>query len=233
MNLSCATRTKGIVRKAIMLLLSFWLTISQTSLVTAEDVQSATLAVPEVFDILYVDGNIYDPGLFSSKSQLKLKPGRHQLVIKYLEFLEINSEDFEKVQSDPFMISFTVEAGKNYHIPFKNFRTVSAADSFATKPTVYVMEKSTNKAIEVEHSYRVKDDAYLAGFESTSTNKTATATATTSKKTTGTSPPTAQATKTQAAVATTQKNNKALEMLHYWWQEADAEQKQIFLDSLK
>lgn len=174
--------------------------------------EEARVLIPQEFNLLNVNGNSYNQPLIGHGTIVKLLPGSHKIVIKYLDFWDISSETSERVASQPFLLAFDAKAGENYRIEFRELKDVKAAKAFAKHPEVSLVNAATNSPIAAEVRYQLEDKGLIASFmDSLSATEK----------------------KQPAAESDTEENRvkgqTALEMLKYWWQKADAQQQEDFM----
>lgn len=188
----------------------------------AED-EIATLLVPIEFNLVNVDGKSYNQPLLANGIRIKFPPGTHQIVIKYVDFWDINADDHAKVASQPMLLKFSVAAGQRYAVVFDEPQNIKEAKAFASNPNVNIINKTTGTDIGAQTTYQLEEKSFLANFMESLTGKDKAPAA--PEQIADVSPPA-----NPAANAT---EARALEMLKYWWQKADARQQQAFMQWLK
>ena len=90
---------------------------------TAYAEEMAKLEVPEIIQILSIDGQEQQGNFFGSKQHTRSLPvGEHVLSVRYSQLFSISSEDHDILKSKPMAIRFVAEAGKtNRHwLRFQN-----------------------------------------------------------------------------------------------------------------
>ncbi len=158
----------------------------------------AMLTVPAEFNLLYIDGEKYSS--LSDGARLELLPGKHQLVIEYDVFWDITSDVYDRVVSQPVMLSFESLPGRRYNLTFKLLKELKNAKAYAKKPDVEIVDLVSRQNVEVAHKYKLTDKGYVAAFVADN-----------------------------PMVGKNDKGNVP-KMLEYWWQQADYQQQQSFLD---
>ncbi len=170
------------------------------------------IKVPEALNVLYVNDETYKRSFFSSDgSKVKLKEGLNRLVLEYETLWDLDAENHEVVKSEPVMVSFSAKNGK-YEFTLPEIKNVTAAKEFALKPVLTLVETGSQRPVEIAHSYRSKEKAFLASFKD-NTSRLSINTA-------------------QAGSNTTEVGELPLTMLRYWWQQASPEQQQMFMESV-
>ncbi len=150
------------------------------------------------FNLLYIDGEKYSS--LSDGARLELLPGKHQLVIEYDVFWDITSDVYDRVVSQPVMLSFESLPGRRYNLTFKLLKELKNAKAYAKKPDVEIVDLVSRQNVEVAHKYKLTDKGYVAAFVADN-----------------------------PMVGKNDKGNVP-KMLEYWWQQADYQQQQSFLD---
>ena len=193
---------------------------------TKPDNDIATFIVPDEFELLYVDGKSYSQSFLIDGVIVKMLPGKHQIVVKYDRIWDIPPDSHEKVVSQPLRLSFTASAGNTYSIGFKELQELKEAKVFAKKPTVHVSDLTNKQIVPTEIKYQLSDESFLASFISNSTsndnlnNKNAQEPLSSEDLASDVQPP---------QVKAGEKDTRALEMLKYWWQQADPQQQNDFM----
>ena len=175
--------------------------------------QIASVFIPKAFNLLNVDGNSYTQPLMGNGTVVKLLPGSHKIVIKYVDFWEVTADNTERVTSQPILVAFDARAGENYYIPFTELKDVKAARAFVKDPHVDLVNKKTNTSVATDVKYQLEDKGLIAAFMDSLSPKDTPA------------PTVAEATDQE----TRAKGEPALEMLKYWWQKANAQQQESFM----
>ncbi|GMM86568.1 DUF2057 family protein [Pseudoalteromonas sp. MTN2-4] len=182
-------------------------------------VQAATLSFPEELIPISVNGKQVEHSLFSKKLDFDLPIGTHKVQIKYSDLYELDYDEHQTVSSSPFWVEVTINQEGQYRIAFDRAKDADAAELFAKSPNVYVIapNKSQQVAVKVKPKAVVAPAVVAATVQTVATPMTIT---------------------TQVAP----KSRKQIEgmthpsaelMLHYWWQQADENQRKAFLKAVK
>lgn len=111
---------------------------------TAYAEEMAKLEVPEIIQILSIDGQEQQGNFFGSKQHTRSLPvGEHVLSVRYSQLFEINSEDHDILKSKPMAIRFVAEAGKTYQLAANPPKRHEAAKKFAEQPDIKLINKTT------------------------------------------------------------------------------------------
>ena len=164
----------------------------------------ATFTIPEEFNLLYIDSERYKSSFIQDGAVLQILPGEHQFVIKYQDFWEISPDEHERIESQPFALSFTAVAGNNFGIEHKKLEEIEVARAYAKDPKLNVKNLSTNTLAPTEIKYRLKDKTYLSNFVKSGFSSD------------------------NPATPGQPQQVDVLERLKYWWQEAESQQQEIF-----
>ena len=101
---------------------------------------------PEEFVPLQVGERIIESGLFSRVDDVELAPGTYQLKLKYTDLYEDDYDTHEVVESEPFWVNVTVEAGNDYALVFNRANNAVAAKVFAESPLVSLKAQGSSLA---------------------------------------------------------------------------------------
>jgi uncharacterized protein YccT (UPF0319 family) len=173
--------------------------------------EGASVFIPKEFNLLNVNGDSYNQPLMGNGTLVRLLPGSHKIVIKYLDFWTINADNVERVESQPMLLSFDAKAGETYRIVSQEFNDVETAKAFVNNPEVDIISDSTKTSVATDIKYHLEDKGLVAAFLDTLSS--------------GDTPAPAPA----ADEAPRSTGEPALEMLKYWWQKADAQQQEDFM----
>ncbi|WP_455221079.1 DUF2057 family protein [Kaarinaea lacus] len=167
----------------------------------------ATIKIPVEMRLLYVDDQPNKGSWLIDTTTIQALPGQHRFIFYYEIFWELSSSDAEKVKSQPFALNFNTTAGDTFVIELPPIETLEAAIAFAKNPQFTIINQSTKEPVAFEQTTRIKDKGYVAAFvESVTKEKQA---------------------ETPASEATQSK--EALDKLKYWWDNADTNQRQDFM----
>ena len=172
---------------------------------------------PEEFVPLQVDNRVIESSLFSKVDDLELDPGTYQLKLKYTDLYEEDYDTHEVVESEPFWVNVTVEAGKDYTLVFNRAENAVAAKVFAQSPMVSLKAQGNELAAPLS----VVSKSQLAKDMSVNQSRETPA---------GPQKP-SRPIKPIAPI-----NGKgmpsAAEMLDFWWQQASKAERKAFLEKV-
>ncbi len=205
-----------------------------------------TLVVPALFEVLKVDGKKFDSGFFRTEQSIKLVNGQHVILLRYEELFEdMENDDHTIVKSEPFVVMFNIN-----QVPLKLVAkpNIDEADAlkFIEKPKVSLVDKNNTP---VNSTTMLLSEFEQDQFQQVLAEKVVKASAMNDNKAsvkTNHSKPTIAAnvntmsdskssTNKEAKVQPVSSNvqdSRALDMLNYWWQQASAEQKQMFISNM-
>lgn len=163
------------------------------------------LIIPEAFDVIKVNGKKNKTFLFSNNRKIKLEKGSYQIELRYQDFYDKSFDDFEKITSEPFIISFDYDGQEDLTTNFIKPKTISEAKTFAENPNLKILKKS--------------GAPFVSKVQKGPTTPT---------KAKSRSPNNPQKPSTQTA----EKNSSALTQLQYWWKKANLEQRQQFMKEI-
>jgi uncharacterized protein YccT (UPF0319 family) len=173
--------------------------------------EEARVLIPRAFNLLNVDGDSYTQPLVGNGTLVKLLPGSHKIVIKYVDFWAADPDTDEKITSQPMLLAFDANAGETYKVPAPELKDIKSARQYAENPKVDILN-SRNQSVATDIKYQLKDKGLIAAFvDSLSPDKPAASPTPSSSSEDG------------------KQTGPALEMLKYWWQKADAQQQEDFM----
>jgi uncharacterized protein YccT (UPF0319 family) len=172
----------------------------------------ARVFIAKAFNLLNVDGDSYSQPLVGNGTLVKLLPGSHKIVIKYVDFWAVDPDTDERVTSQPILLAFDAKAGENYIVRGPELKDFKAAKAYAENPQVDIINKRNENSVATDILYQVEDKGLIAAFvNSLSSNDT---------------PP---STPESSDSRNRTQGEPALDMLKYWWQKADAQQQEDFM----
>ena len=183
-------------------------------------VSAAELHIPESFDFLAVDGKDVG-GWAGSERSIELSPGEHKIALEYSAAVEgANSRMEEFIKSEPILITLMVEEGKRYRlVPHSSVKT--APRKFAENPTMKVM------------SGRDDANADIAKLVQNNQSRWAKITQKTDGPTESKVSDMARVTgKTDRVPMNSIGGAPAASMLVYWWNQADQQTRDNFLQQI-
>lgn len=186
-------QTKGLVLAVLLGL------FSQTS-------QAATVQFSEEVYPLKVNAKVVEHSLFGKTLELELPVGQHRVQLKYNDIYELDYDEHQVVESEPFWVLIDIQQDGLHKIAFERPESVQAAEVFAQNPRVSFIAPN-NQTAEVAVVTEVEKAKPIVKAKAQSNTKN------TFKK---------------------QDNGpNAEDMLQYWWQQATDTQRDTFLRSIK
>ena len=135
------------MRKALSRLLfsgSLAATISLS--VYAEDT-TVTVDVPEIIQVLSIDGKEQNSTFFGTRQHKQSLPtGEHVLSVRYSQLFNLTADEHDIIKSKPLAIRFIAEAGKSYQLVANAPKRYEAAKEFAKNPDIRLVDNSTGKS---------------------------------------------------------------------------------------
>ncbi|GAA5219321.1 DUF2057 domain-containing protein [Corallincola platygyrae] len=210
-----------------------------TALICQFAVANTEVDIPEVIEVISVDGKDLGFRLLNQPESLTLAPGEHVLELRYKDLFEDDEGAHAVIKSVPLYIRFAAIQNGEFSITLDEPEDEEEAEKFAKNPKVALINKQDGQPVVSRQVTQVKQQQnWLANllalpdseevYEAPSGSAVATP-----------DPATAvPATKAGAVVTTPagklpqEASPKALEMLRYWWQEADVETRQAFIKEI-
>ncbi|CAM3068278.1 DUF2057 domain-containing protein [Pseudoalteromonas distincta] len=192
-----------LISSAVALLLSF-------------SANAENIHFPEEIVPLQVGDKMLESSLFSRIDDVELAPGTYQLRLKYTDLYEDDYDTHEVVESEPFWVDVTVEAGKDYTLVFNRAANAVSAKVFAEAPQVSLKAKSS----AIAKPLSVIPDTQLA------INKPA------MQNTMPAEPSRSSRPIKPIAPVTGKGMPSAPQMLDFWWQQATTAQRKAFLEKV-
>jgi len=190
------------------------------SLFFTSNVFAVQLAVPDIYQLIKVNGKATSSNFFSSETLVDLKLGRNIIVLRYSELFEDDDyDDHATIKSEPQIVLFTIANMKvnNYSFISPNIVDEQQARQYAKAPIMKIefTDKITGKATEIDLlSKNLTEFEAEVAFQkmekfnlSNSVNS-----------------------KHAIDVKENTSSVNALEKLKQWWALADEKQKQQFID---
>lgn len=168
----------------------------------AFSVSSAELKVPEHIQLLNLNGEKQSIQLFIRNRDYPLSPGINALRVRYRDLIESADDDsHDTIKSDEVVIHFEAKGDENliYRLVAPRPETTDEAYAFAKKPSFQIYQAS-ELIPQVKPTFVAPPTPSLPP-----------------------QPKLVDGAQNQAV------NNKAAEMLEYWWQQADDETRATFL----
>ena len=105
--------------------------------------ETAILRVPFNVEIRSLDGEQVSKGIAQDDLRIQIGPGTHRAEVRYSVLYPTTGGDFDKIQSDYYLISFDCLAGGTYRIECDDPRTIDATRRYARHPSFRVLPHVT------------------------------------------------------------------------------------------
>lgn len=190
-----------------------------TTLLSAAELQVAGEIVVDA-----VNGKERNSLLFGNDEQLSLGTGEQRLLVRYKDLFELGADEHEVVSSEPLLLAFNLPAEGSYQLQLDAPSNVKAARAFAKAPQLRLTDAKGQPI-----AMTILTEAQQQQLWQAAATPTASATAATA------APAALAATAITGAAATPGNGEQQMvsEQLHYWWQKADAQTRQQFLQQLQ
>ena len=198
---------------------------------------ATSIAIPHPYVVYLLDGKPVQNDLFSSRSALSLTPGPHQLVIRFEGTFKDQSES-RLISGEPVVINLSTKADQQLVIEFTYPRSYSAAEQYLKQQKLHILDKATGQVVKADYFVMPKKEGLHIGRnyqeELVAMGKAFAQPAARSKPAqviSGTAAVAVTATNTAQPATKEQKldqNTQALEMLKYWYNQANGETRKAF-----
>ncbi|NOU51187.1 DUF2057 domain-containing protein [Pseudoalteromonas sp. JBTF-M23] len=183
---------------------------------------SATVNFSQELYPLQVNEEEVEHSLFSKVTELTLAPGKYALKLKYSDLYELDYDEHEVVESEPFWVTMLIDQEGDYQLLFNRPADVELAKQFANKPSVTV-QRPDNQVVVLQ---RIRQMPIHGGDVTPQQTPTSV---------------TVQANHVPAPVLPANAVRKpkgvshpdAYSMLEFWWQQASDAQRTAFLEKIK
>ncbi|MBD1583340.1 DUF2057 domain-containing protein [Pseudoalteromonas sp. S16_S37] len=181
---------------------------------------SATVNFSQELYPLQVNEQEIEHSLFNKVTKLTLAPGKYALKLKYSDLYELDYDEHEVVESEPFWVTMLIDQEGDYQLLFKRPVDVAQAEQFAKKPSVAVRQPDN----QVVTLVRIKP-MVMHGGDVVSQQKMVSSAV--------------QATQVLVQPSSSVAKPKgvshpdAFSMLEFWWQQANDAQRVAFLEKIK
>lgn len=187
---------------------------------------AATFEIVRPYTLLLLDGQPAKSSMVNSKQQITLPAGQHQLVLQF-EGSFRDQSDSRLIRGEPLVFNLDMQADDNIAINFTYPRNYREAERFLEQQKLQVINKKPGSTAKVDYFVLPQKEGLQIGrdyqqeltdlgkaFQQTSMPTTAAAAAIAAESKTGSAP-----------VA---KNVQTLEMLKYWYNQADIQTRKDF-----
>jgi uncharacterized protein YccT (UPF0319 family) len=219
-------------------LLFVYCTFIFASFFTSFSSHAAKLTIPDVFKVTKINGAEQSTSFFASENTFDVKEGKNIVVVQYSELFEdADNDDHVTIKSEPQMLLFTAEKNTHYILNNPKLEEDSQARLFAKKP-VFSLSTTDNVSIEVFSQSTAEFEASRV-FEQLEKNQLVLAQsqlAENSKTSVDSNLSRVNENSINESNAVNrvkvQSSVEALNMLEYWWQKADIEQRKAFMKAI-
>ncbi len=190
---------------------------------------AATFEIARPYTLLLLDGQPAKSNMVNSKQQISLPAGQHQLVLQFEGSFRDQSES-RLIRGEPVVFNLDMQADDSIAIKFTYPRNYREAERFLEQQKLQVIDKKQGSTAKVDYFVLPKKEGLQIGrdyqqeltdlgkaFQQTSMPTTAAAAATT-----------AVAAENKTGSAPVAKNVQTLEMLKYWYNQADIQTRKDF-----
>lgn len=199
--------------------------VSLIASISSFNAQAAgTLKLAKEFNLIAINGEEYQSGLFGGHSNIKLRTGINRLVIEFEEVYEgEDDDDFDVIKSGSFLLQFSASANAKLSQSILKPKNADAAKRFIKNP-VFTIKDSQSKTV-VHSISPLQSDKLSFAVSKTKPRQNAAI---------DLSYPSTKKSKITAPLKTGNAANKsrALNMLIYWWSQASEEDKKDFKEAI-
>ena len=115
----------------------------------------AILIVPQALDIHYVNGDKYKSSLFSlGNKELELEVGPQHIVVEYDTIWELDSDNHERVTSDPLHLTFQLTSGGTYQVKLPAIIEVEEAEEFIESPKLSLIDRKSGQEVAIRVAFQ-------------------------------------------------------------------------------
>ncbi|TQF72464.1 DUF2057 domain-containing protein [Pseudoalteromonas luteoviolacea] len=172
---------------------------------------SGEVNFPEELLPLQVNDKEIEHSFFNKVRTLDLPAGTHRIKVKYSDLFELDYDEHEVVDSDPFWVEVELQ-DEDYQVRFEAIDDVEQARLFAKSPTIW---------FQAEQGQAVSTKPVTQQTSKPITPVKVAVTHNTASPVTSSKP------------APTAGQPDAVAMLEFWWQQASPQQRAAFLEAIK
>ncbi|MBY5921165.1 DUF2057 domain-containing protein [Ferrimonas balearica] len=201
------------------------------ALLAAPVTWAESLTIPMEFQFVALDGTKVSTSLFSHKDELDLTPGQRKIALQYKDLVpESVGDGHRRISSSPFVITLQVEQGVDYVLKAdRRIVDISTAEAYAEAPKV-VITANNGAAAQFSLQQTQSDEASfvdkLLGEEPKAPSPEEAALAATASASAAAAVSSAPK---EIKPAPAQGDDRAEEMLKYWWEQADDATRKAFM----
>lgn len=189
---------------------------------------AATFEIVRPYTLLLLDGQPAKSSMVNSKQQITLPAGQHQLVLQF-EGSFRDQSDSRLIRGEPLVFNLDMQADDNIAINFTYPRNYREAERFLEQQKLQVINKKPGSTAKVDYFVLPRKEGLQIGRdyqqELTDLGK---AFQQTSMPTTAAAAAAAVAAENKTGSAPVAKNVQTLEMLKYWYNQADIQTRKDF-----
>ena len=178
---------------------------------------SDELRLPEVFNVLEVNGEKQKFKLFEKERVVPLTKGPQKILLQYEDFYGVGFDDHEKVKSKPFILSFEHEGG-DLKADFNRPEFLKIAQLFAENPDLKLVDVTTGKRVSMDLEPMKKTEPTQSEVMNSEAMKPAVLTSVSN-------PLVPELEKSPAKKA-------PIEQLRVWWKRASLEERKTFMTEI-
>lgn len=195
---------------------------------------SATFEIPRPYVLLLLDGQPAKSNMLNSKQQVTLDAGQHQLVLQFEGSFRDQSES-RLIRGEPVVFNLKAQADDQLAIQFAYPRNFQEAEHYLKQQKLQVINRHgqpasqvdyfvlpTKEGLQIGRDYQQELTDLGKAFQQTSMPTTATAVAATAAAAA------VQPAGGQAGSVPVAKSEQTLEMLKYWYNQADSKTRKDF-----
>ncbi len=112
-----------------------------SSVLASSCLSAATLHVPMAFEFLALNGQKIGQNLVVHQSELDLKPGYHEIAVRYYDMVVLDLDYEEEVSSAAFIITLNVTDDVDYYLEPVGGSPVRDPEGFASAPNIAITRK--------------------------------------------------------------------------------------------
>ncbi|PTQ89299.1 DUF2057 domain-containing protein [Agitococcus lubricus] len=116
----------------------------------------ATLDVPDMIQVLSIDGQEQSSFFGTRAMKLSLDAGEHVISVRYNQLFQLGSDDHDIVKSKPMVLRFTAQANGQYQLITTPPKRYDAAKEFAKQPDIKLIDKVSGTS---QHAILIKSYA--------------------------------------------------------------------------
>lgn len=166
-----------------------------------------------------VNGKVHSQNLLSKTSLLELNSGLNKIAIAYQGNFKNTNGDFEIIKSNIFIVSFYLPSDDQYRLLHLRQANLSAAKKFAQNPIVNIISQQ-GESVKSKHFFPVSQSTDVILQSTTNDIEIQQPIRLESKKTSN-----------RKQEKNTPKKDAEV-MLLFWWQQANTQQRESFLETI-